>query len=54
MFLGGGSVVGSAVDININAPPPAGWGMALGHGIIDDDATVRAFIVNQLLLRIPQ
>jgi hypothetical protein len=32
----GGSVPGSAIDIDANAPLPAGWGLSVDHKSVDD------------------
>lgn len=43
--VNGAPVPGSAIDINVNAPPPGGWGLSLDHGTIDDHPQVRATMI---------
>ncbi len=43
--VNGAPVPGPAIDINVNALPPGGWGLSLDHGTIDDHPQVRATMI---------
>jgi len=45
LFVNGAPVPGSAIDINVNAPPPGGWGLSLDHSTIDDHPQVQAVMI---------
>jgi len=47
--VNGAPVPGSAIDINVNAAPPGGWGLLLDHGTIDNDPQVRAFMIQGVI-----
>jgi len=45
LFVNGASVPGSALDINVNAPPPGGWRLSLNHSTIDNHPQVQTVMI---------